>query len=255
MSDVATGGVSESRQMPSSSAAAGRARTAAGTTTAMPQVQIDLLEARLEARELSRFLLAKSLFDCKEFDRCAAVFLPAVLPEGPVMPSSSAPSWKSSQVARYRSSMTKGMKGSLSFTQLDDQRGSKDKIVRLSQKALFLALYAKFMAGEKRKNEESEMILGPADGGVTVNKELNGIVMILQEWFKQSDDKSRNSQGWLEYLYGIVLSKGKNEDAAKEWLVRSLHLYSYNWGAWQELSSLIGTVEEVCSMYLFEILA
>ena len=36
----------------------------------------DRKEARLEAKELNRFLMAKSFFDCREFDRCAAVFLP-----------------------------------------------------------------------------------------------------------------------------------------------------------------------------------
>jgi anaphase-promoting complex subunit 8 len=31
---------------------------------------------------------------------------------------------------------------------------------KLSQKSLFLALYAKYLAGEKRKEEETEMVLG-----------------------------------------------------------------------------------------------
>lgn len=101
------------------------------------------------------------------------------------------------------------------------------------------------MAGEKRKNEESEMILGPADGGITVNKELNGIGIMLEDWFKRRSEKSSETQGWLEYLYGIILLKGKNEEAAKQWLLRSVHVYPYNWGAWQELSSLIGTTEQV----------
>jgi anaphase-promoting complex subunit 8 len=43
-----------------------------------------------------------------------------------------------------------------------------------------LALYAKFMAGEKRKDEDSEMILGPADGGSTANAQLGSITKGLQ---------------------------------------------------------------------------
>ena len=38
--------------------------------------QADPEEAALEAKELNKYLLAKSFFDCREFDRCAAVFLP-----------------------------------------------------------------------------------------------------------------------------------------------------------------------------------
>src|SRR3981189_3274986 len=39
-------------------------------------------EAILEAKEVNQYLLAKSFFDCREFDRCAAVFLPDTLLAG-----------------------------------------------------------------------------------------------------------------------------------------------------------------------------
>ena len=86
-----------------------------------------------------------------------------------------------------------------------------------------------------------------------MNKELNGISTILEEWFSSLASNGRQGQGWLEYLYGIVLAKGKNEKQAKQWFIRSVHLYPYNWGAWQELSSLFGTVEEV-SLCPFQVL-
>ncbi|KAI5279358.1 Anaphase-promoting complex subunit 23, partial [Ascosphaera aggregata] len=34
-------------------------------------------EAYLEAREAHKYILAKSYFDAREYDRCSAVFLPA----------------------------------------------------------------------------------------------------------------------------------------------------------------------------------
>lgn len=89
------------------------------------------------------------------------------------------------------------------------------------------------------------MILGPADGGVTTNKELNTVAAILEQWFADRHAKGKNGGGWLEYLYGIVLAKGKNEELAKEWLLRSVNIYPFNWGAWQELSNLINNIEEV----------
>ena len=184
-------------------------------------------EAHLEAREKHQFLLAQSYFNCKEFERCAAVFLPNIIPTG----STSSISPSKPRVLRKGKS-----------------QGETVKIATgknaLSQKSLFLALYAKYMAGEKLKDEESEMILGPHDGGVAVNKELIGISQMLEDWFSKNQNVT-DSQGWLEYLYGMVLAKGKNEDDAKTWLIRSINRYAYNWGAWQELSSLIESGEEL----------
>ena len=178
----------------------------------------DLAEAALESREAHKLLLAKAFFDCREFDRCAAVFLPTTLPRIPV----------------------------------DGPGAGKGKatakaspVSALSQKALFLALYAKYLSGEKRKDEESEMILGPADGGVAVNRELNGIAAILEQYFVERQARTKDGGGWLEYLYGIVLAKGKNEELAKEWFIRSVNIYPYNWGAWQELANLLNTIEDV----------
>ncbi|KAF2816219.1 cell division cycle protein [Mytilinidion resinicola] len=192
----------------------------------------DPIEARLEAREVHKFLLAKTYFDCREYDRCAAVFLPSTLPKGAANPVSFEPEKSSAKGKKKLSTPTK-------------RPSSIDAISGLSQKALFLALYARYIAGEKRKDEDSEMILGPQDGGVTLNKELNGISMILEDWFSNLPASGRQGQGWLEYLYGIVLAKGKNEVLAKRWFVQSVHLYPYNWGTWQELSSLLGTAEEM----------
>ena len=91
------------------------------------------------------------------------------------------------------------------------------------------------------------MVLGPADGGMTANRELVGIGRAIEGWLtdKMNKNKQDTSQGWLEYLYGIVLAKGKNEEDAKRWLINSIHRCPYNWGAWLELSELLGSVEEV----------
>ncbi|KAJ9629792.1 Anaphase-promoting complex subunit 8 [Taxawa tesnikishii (nom. ined.)] len=131
----------------------------------------DPREARLEKRELPRFLMAKSCFDCRD----------------------------------------------------------------------------KYIAGEKRKDEDSEMVLGPLDGPITLNKELNTISAILNDYFEERGgiNGTQPSQGFLEYLYGIILMKNKNDIHAKQWLLRSVNLYCYNWGAWQELAGLIGSLEEL----------
>jgi anaphase-promoting complex subunit 8 len=118
---------------------------------------------------------------------------------------------------------------------------------QLSQKALFLALYARYLSGEKRKNEDSETILGPHDGPVTANKEVAGIASTLEEYFNARGglDKWDGSQGWLEYLYGIILIRSKSDQMAKLCLLRSVNINPFNWSAWLELGSLIESVEEL----------
>lgn len=149
------------------------------TTNTEPQ------EAALEAREINKYLLAKSLFDCREFDRCAAVFLPDSLLAGIL-------SGKGSE----NSSDTPKGKGKLPA---DDN----SKLPKLSQKSLFLALYAKFMSGEKRRDEDSEMVMGPHDLGSISNKQLRVVGRFLSNWFDEQaseGDGATGSQGWLEYL-------------------------------------------------------
>lgn len=198
-------------------------------------------EARLEGHETSKYLLAKSYFDCREFDRCAAIFLPLNISREPL--SGTSPNL----VTQTPTKLGKG-KGKESGPNVSAVPAQpRNTLPRLSQKALFLALYARYMSGEKRKNEESEMILGPVDGGVTANKELVGLGRILEEWFAGQADrvKEHRSQGWLEYLYGIILIKGKSEEDGKKWLVKSLHLCPFNWGVWLELKDVVNTIDDV----------
>ena len=199
----------------------------------------DRKEARLEAKELPKYLMAKSFFDCREYDRCAAVFLPSQIPY-------SRPSHEMLSPTKVHSTPKSKQRVSLppsKTTKPQDPPLPKN----LSQKALFLALYARYLSGEKRKNEDSETILGPTDGPITANKEIAGILPILEEYFNARGGLQdfSNSQGWLDYLYGLMLIKTKSDALAKQWLLRSVNVNSYNWSAWLELASLMGSVEEL----------
>jgi anaphase-promoting complex subunit 8 len=59
------------------------------------------------------------------------------------------------------------------------------------------------MSGEKKKDEDSEMVMGPHDGGNVVNKQLVTIKRFLEGWFRERSNENGEvvgSQGWLEYL-------------------------------------------------------
>ena len=199
-------------------------------------------EARMEAKEIHKYLLAKSFFDCKEFERCAAVFLPSGLPKGSL--SSASPNVSTRSPLKSGKGKSKDVRSAASTSVGTGSIPPPNILPRLSQKALFLALYAKYMSGEKRKEEDSEMILGPVDRGSTMNKEIVNISRSLEGWFA-TRNADESTGGWLEYLYGIILAKGKNEEDAKRWLIRSVHMFPYNWGAWLELNDLLGSMDEV----------
>ncbi|KAK1494732.1 tetratricopeptide [Colletotrichum cuscutae] len=203
-------------------------------------VNADPEEALLEAKEINKYLLAKTLFDSREFDRCAAVFLPDSILSGVLSSNADGPPGASKGKSKSKT------RGDAETTRTAG--GSSTELPRLSQKSLFLALYAKFMSGEKRKDEDSEMVMGPQDLGNIVNKQLNAVSRFLSNWFDErttDDGDILGSQGWLEYLYGMVLAKEKNEDKAMDYFVRSVHLYPMNWGCWLEMTQLISRIDDL----------
>jgi anaphase-promoting complex subunit 8 len=195
-------------------------------------------EATLEAREAPRYLLAKSYFDTREFDRCAAVFVPPAIPAG--------------GLAIFEKTKTKTKSHTPSpskvRTKAKQDESVSNPFPNMSQRSLFLALYARYLSGEKRREEETEMVLGPADGGQTVNKELPALSRGLHGYFQardSADPELKRSQGWLEFLYGIILARSKQEVLAQQWLLRSVRLNPYHWGAWEELAALLSSVDDL----------
>ncbi|OCT52509.1 Anaphase-promoting complex subunit 8 [Cladophialophora carrionii] len=194
-------------------------------------------EAALEAKEAPKYLLAKAFFDTKEFDRCAAVFLPPAIPAGGL-------AIFDKPKGRTPTSTPSKAKGKSKH----NDKAAVNPFPNISQKSLFLALYARYLAGEKRKDEESEMVLGPADNGQTVNRELAALARGLEAYFgarDAADPQLKRSQGWLEYLYGIILSKSRQEQLAQQWLLRSVRVNPYHWGAWEELASLLSSIDDL----------
>ncbi|KAL9112303.1 MAG: hypothetical protein Q9227_003421 [Pyrenula ochraceoflavens] len=201
----------------------------------------DPVEAALEAREAHKYLLAKSYFDTREYDRCAAVFLP--------LPTSS----------KGLAAFEKKSRGPAPTTPLKPSGRAEttpkkpvtNPFPKLSQKSLFLSLYARYLSGEKKRDEETEMVLGPAEQGVTVNRELAGLARGLEGYFiqRREENLEDKNQGWLEYLYGVILTRSKNEEEAKYWLLQAVHRAPFHWGAWRELNDLLADSKEAQQVY------
>lgn len=119
---------------------------------------------------------------------------------------------------------------------LSDQTGKK---------ALFLRCYALYLAGEKRKEEETIELEGPLGKSDAVNSELVSI---------ERDLSAVRKNGTIDpfglYLYGLVLKQKGNENLARTVLVESVNTYPWNWSAWSELQSLCTTIETLNSLKL-----
>ncbi|CAM0141444.1 unnamed protein product [Umbelopsis sp. WA50703] len=103
-------------------------------------------------------------------------------------------------------------------------------------KLRFLRLYAKYLAGEKRKEEQSQDIMGPMDDSSADNTELTAI-------FDELDPLYANGEldAFCLYLYGVVLRKRKANQKATEVLLQSVREYPYFWSAWMELATMVDT--------------
>ncbi|KAJ0540035.1 putative tetratricopeptide-like helical domain superfamily [Helianthus annuus] len=113
------------------------------------------------------------------------------------------------------------------------------------KKALFLRCYALYLAGEKRKEEETIELEGPLGKSNAVNSELVSIERDLA-----AVRKNGSIDPFCLYLYGLVLKAKGNENLARTVLVESVNAYPWNWSAWLELQSLCTTTDTLNSLKL-----
>ncbi|KAI9313974.1 cell division cycle 23 [Dichotomocladium elegans] len=83
-------------------------------------------------------------------------------------------------------------------------------------KLLFLRLYAKYLAGEKRKEEHTQDILGASETSLAENAEISSIYDELHSLY---DAKQLDAFGL--YLYGMILRKRKFDRLAAAVLLES----------------------------------
>ncbi|KAI8818161.1 uncharacterized protein EV422DRAFT_538928 [Fimicolochytrium jonesii] len=109
---------------------------------------------------------------------------------------------------------------------------------RQAPRALFLRLYAKYLAGENRQalqQLETEII-------VESTKAPNPYLHEIQLELKRNDGHLDSFCLWLR---GLVYRKVKRYDLAKEALVQAITLNPYNWNAWEEAAELVANPEEL----------
>ncbi|XP_005992446.1 cell division cycle protein 23 homolog isoform X1 [Latimeria chalumnae] len=114
-----------------------------------------------------------------------------------------------------------------------------------SQKAYFLYMYARYLSGEKKKDDDTVDSLGPLEKGQVKNESLRELRVELSK--KQ---KGGELDGFGLYLYGVVLRKLDLVKEAIEVFVEATHVLPLFWGSWLELCNLITDKEMLKSLSL-----
>ncbi|XP_074640459.1 uncharacterized protein LOC141898459 isoform X2 [Tubulanus polymorphus] len=101
-----------------------------------------------------------------------------------------------------------------------------------NNKVFFLQMYSRYLAGEKKRLDETSDTIGPADKG-----DNEHLCMLRTEL--QIHHKDQGLDGFLLYLYGVILKKLDLQKEALSVLIEAVHSEPLHWGAWLELSTLI----------------
>lgn len=105
---------------------------------------------------------------------------------------------------------------------------------RKSPLAIFLRGYSTFLAGERRKEEETQEKADHLARGQVVNRKLKDLQAELEPLYAASQ-----LDGFCLFLYGIVLKELDQKEKALQVLASSTVEYPCNWSAWKALAGLV----------------
>ncbi|KAF9215881.1 anaphase-promoting complex component apc8 [Podila verticillata] len=181
---------SDTRATRSSTTSAGQRFVSAWTKDLELNANIEVETDRASMEEYDTYLMAKTFFDIKEFDRTTATL--------------------------------------------------KDCS---SHKSRFLRLYSRYLAREKRREQETREVLGALDNSMTISKEIHGIEEELSQGYR-----SGTLDAFSKYLYGVVLIKMQQKSQALDVLIDSVNQYPFNWSAWKDLGSCLSTPDDTSAI-------
>lgn len=111
------------------------------------------------------------------------------------------------------------------------------------RRSVFLRLYAMYLVGEKRKEENTSDLLAPLDHSSAANEELSEIKMSLME---------RETAGILDgygyYLLGLVYGAQNLKTEAVDCYLKAINKNPGHWGSWLELANFCSEVNDIESL-------
>jgi len=149
-----------------------------------------------------------------------------------VMGSVSAKLYSSIMLAKSYFSMREYCRAAYAFQNIKD--------LHTHQAALFLRLYAAYLAGEKRREEEAMEVADPAEKCQVKNQELKMIEEHLASLHGQN-----LLDGMNLYLYGITLRGLELKAEARRVLLQSVRACPCNWSAWLDIIAISSDLDDV----------
>lgn len=157
------------------------------------------------------FLLARSYFDCKEFDRAAHA----------LRDCSSGPALFLKLYLRYVSIDKKHSEESDGFVSVTAGR----------------AAFVEHSHGEDNPDRKTDTANGIAG-------RLGAIILEVEAHHANASASGAPPNPFLLYLVGLIYNKRKLHTLAQDYLLESVKHFPYNWGAWEELLASFATHDE-----------
>eukprot|EP01084_Bolivina_argentea_P284181 486940_1 len=107
--------------------------------------------------------------------------------------------------------------------------------------AFFLSCYAKYLVGEKKKEEEILESNNQLEKSQIINKNLNELMDCIKkrEIRLNNANHSDRLDAFHFYIKGVCLRELSRDNEAIEALITCVNLFPYNWSAWRSLSELV----------------
>ncbi|SCU99436.1 LAFA_0G24058g1_1 [Lachancea sp. 'fantastica'] len=196
----------------------------------------------LDSNEYNQYLLASTLFDCKEFDRCAYFLADSYHPDLLFLKLySKFLSWDKKNQESVENTLTaKDVKGVHGIGGVNSESKGRDKIERLRDHE----------AGDNRHSKKSaDLDNGESTCVATILKELNQYLSENREGYEKDVGVGF---ALLHYLRGLLYKLQDIPSNAISSFLTSLSLFPYNWACWTELISCISRSDE--SLLLLKVL-
>lgn len=110
-------------------------------------------------------------------------------------------------------------------------------------KSRFLHYFAKYKGAEKKRFDLMNEV------NITIHKKAMLKFNELRDSLERSMDRKK-PDGWLLYVYGLVLYKFKLFESSIDVLVKAINLTPNNWSAWYMLSLLVDSRQQLNTMNL-----
>jgi len=113
-----------------------------------------------------------------------------------------------------------------------------------SPRVIFMHFYSKYLAGEKKRVDSETDVIVSTEANLQYLKDLRADLQ------KHYEGSGTTIDGYILYLYGVVLKKlGLNQDA-KKMLLESVRKEPCLWSAWQELAFFVSDRSTLSSLCL-----